>query len=506
MGKYADLYSDHMTKKDIAKKKEDIYREFNGEAQDHQETKDNDMGLMSASYEGIKNLPKSAYNQVKAIYDAAAHPVQTWEGLKVIAKDIYKDQMKVALKDIGFDPEKVKFEKGSLLENIEHTPALDFIIDDMKTTYGDYEGFKKTLASDPARIAVDIGTIAVPTAKLVGGVGVAAKLPKVAAVAEKTSKVASMLDPVTAALAGVKVGVGEVSKLTGKVLRGTKPTAMYKSAAKMSTTLDEAERTRLAQIALDNEIVPTLKGLAKIDEKIGKIDAKIAEMISAAAETGKKMKLDELFKDLNGLIEERRLSTTGLQDEKTISRIKQSIKNANEKIGRDKLTPEEAQKFKQTVYKDLSGYYESMKNSSASIQAQKLTARAAKEFLEDIIPDIKMLNKQDGDLLALREAIKRPVSRISNRDVFGQLGMVSKTGTGALIGHAIGGADSVALATSAGLILGVLDDPLVKTKLAIVLNKMQKKGLDINEKNAFVRLMLEESARSLEKDDKTVEE
>ena len=453
--------------------------------------KETDLPLSEALATGAKNLPKSALKQVSSIWEAISKPGQTWEGVKSLSKDIYKNQMTVALEDMGFDPAKIKFEEGSLLDHIEKTPALDIVVDELQKTYGSYEGFKEAVSKDPARILMDIGTIAAPAAKGVEAAAMASKLPGVAKVAGAVSKGAALTEPITAATAGAKQALSGVSKLTGQAFKSLTPTGLYKSATKMSTVLSEAERTHLADVALEAGIMPTIKGLEKIDGKITKIDETIAGMIDETNLTGNQMPLGELFKEFKDLKSKRTLSASGLKDARAIDRVRKEILKANAKIKRGKLTPKETQQLKQTIYKDISNHYNKMKNSSANISAQKAVARGAKKYLESILPEIKNLNKADADLINLKNALDRPVSRIANRDIIG-LGMASKAGGGGVVGGMVGGPEVAAAAAASGVIFGILDDPIVKSKIAIVLDKLQKQGVDIPNDRAIKRLLAEQ--------------
>jgi len=450
------------------------------------------LSMGEALKEGVKAFPSSAKNQITSFFDAITSPAKTWQGVKALSKDIYKNQMEVALKDMGFDPEKVKFEEGSILEHIEKTPVLDTVVDDLEKTYGSYEGFKEAIAKDPARIMTDISTLLVPTAKIAEGAALAAKLPAVAKVAEKVARGAALTEPITAAATTAKQVVKTTSKLTGKAFPSLTPTGLFESATKMSTKIPQKERVRLANVALESGIMPTMKGLNKIDDKIAKIDNTIADMIDKADTTGKKMPLGKLFKEFKKLKEERLLSTKAKEGVRAINKIRKSMLEANAKIGRGKLTPKEVQTLKKTVYKDLQGAYENIKNSTASIKAQKAVARSAKEYLEELLPEIKQLNKTDSDLIKLRSALEAPASRIRNHQLMG-IGSGIKIGTGAGVGAAAGSPELTALLTGLATAQSIFDHPMVKSKLAIVLDKLQKQGVEISDSRA-IKLMLAEKA------------
>ena len=106
-------------------------------------------------------------------------------------------------------------------------------------------------------------------------------------------------------------------------------------------------------------------------------------------------------------------------------------------------------------------------------------ARAAKEALEEIIPEIKLLNATEGALIDLQTHIERASARITNRDLLG-IGMPIKGTMGGVVGGYPG--------ATAGLALGLLDTPIVKSKIAIVLNRLKKQGIKVVPSAAIGRL------------------
>lgn len=451
-----------------------------------------EISLGEALKEGVKSFPSSAKKQITSLFEAITSPAKTWQGVKALSKDIYKNQMEVALSDMGFDPEKIQFEEGSILEHIEQTPALNAVVDDLEKTYGSYEGFKQAIAKDPARIMADISTLLVPSAKIVEGAATVAQLPTIAKAAGTVAKGAALTEPITAATAGAKQTARITSKLVGKAFDSLTPTGLYESAAKISTKIPQKERKRLINVALESDIMPTLDGLNKIEKKIETIDSTIADMIDTATATGKKMPMGKLFKEFKKLKEDRLLSTTAKESIRSINKVRKSMLEANAKIGRGRLTPKEVQKLKQTIYKDLRGAYENMKNSTASVKAQKAVAKSAKDYLEVLLPEIKLLNKTDGDLIKLRGALEGPASRIRNHQLIG-IGAGIKIGGGATTGGMIGGPETAALLSGIAAVQTVFDHPMVKSKLAIVLDKLQKQGVNIPTDRA-IKLMLTEKA------------
>lgn len=425
---------------------------------------------------GAKAFPASSKKQLTDLYKMVTNPGQTWEGLKTVAKDVYKNQMEVALKDMGFDPSAIKFKEGALLENIEQTPALDMVIDDYKKIYGSgYGEFKRAFAKDPARIMVELGSVLFPAAKGAQASAISKGLPTVAKVTGAIAEGAALTEPITQ----ITKAVAPVSKLIGAPMKflgeKVKPTKLYQSAAKMSTVISEADRAKLVQTALDEGILPNLEGLDKIDGIIANLDNKIAEVIETAQTKNIKMPVDEIFKDFEKLEEIYKLSGKASESISALNQLKKSFRKANADM--EHLTPKKAQQFKQRIYKDLRSYYEAVQSSPASVEGQKAMARASKEFLEGIAPEIKGMNKRDGAMIALRNAIEKPASRIQSRSIMG-LGMGVKTGVGTTIGHTLG---SPQAGVVAGIAFAILTDPIVQSKIAITLNKSIRQGKKMSE-------------------------
>jgi len=81
----------------------------------------------------------------------------------------------------------------------------------------------------------------------------------------------------------------------------------------------------------------------------------------------------------------------------------------------------------------------------------------------------------------LMDALEQPIGRISNRDMTG-IGVPIKTGVGGMIGEGLGSAMGVpglgtAAGTALGGIWGVIDSPVIKSRLAIQLNKIKNSPL-----------------------------
>lgn len=352
----------------------------------------------------------------------------------------------------------------------------------IKERFGSPGAFKKSLIEDPVGVVADIAGLVTGAGAAVRGVGAVSKVKKISDLGRTITKAGVALEPTTLAR---KTAAG----LARPFIPPNLPSKLYQSAAKFSTTLSQQQRKAITNTALDNEIMPTLKGLEKIRGGINDLNGQITQLIDDAMETGRKIPVEDLFKDFAKLKEEAILSGKPISNQRAIDRIRKEITDANKQIERGALTPKEAQQLKQKIYKDNEEYYSRVKDSPASVQAQKAVATQAKDFLEDVFPEIKQLNQKEGALIELRKALDRPVDRISNRDLLG---------IGIPIKGTVGGVAAGTPGIVAGLALGLLDSPLVKSKLAIVLQRVRRQGIQISPTSGFVALGLFQAGRAKE--------
>jgi len=413
-----------------------------------------DLGWGEALASAFMNIPESTVKFASDMYQAVRHPIKTGRAMgQVFAGGVQKLTP-------GEQPEE---------------PYFDALVDFMKSRYGSIDDFKKTISEDPVGVVADIATVMIPAGGAVKGAGAAAKAAKLTGTGRALTAAGGAISKAGAAAEPIGAAVRGASKLIPKKA----PRNMYLSSAKFGTTIPREDRLKMAQLALDESIMPTVKGLDKLRDKIDNLNTEIAAKIDAAVDSGERIPVDKLFKHFDELKEKYSLSGKPMTNLRAIDRVKKEIKKAQELYGRDELTPKQAQKIKQQIYRDLESHYSSVKESPAAAQAQKAVARAAKESIEEIIPEIKELNRTDGALIQLRHSIERSAARIANRDLIG-IGTPIKATMGGVAGG-YGGAIG-------GTVLGILDTPQVKARLSIVLNKLKKKGVLADPKAAMARL------------------
>ncbi len=109
---------------------------------------------------------------------------------------------------------------------------------------------------------------------------------------------------------------------------------------------------------------------------------------------------------------------------------------------------------------------------TAKVSTEMELERAIMEDLKEALPELKTLNPQESKALGLLPELRRALGRRKNWE----MGTGIQAGAGAVVGGAIGslfgmGQES---AGAAAIIAAALRDPMVKSKLAIALNRVQK--------------------------------
>lgn len=272
-----------------------------------------------------------------------------------------------------------------------------------------------------------------------------------------------------AAGAAVKSVAPTAVNAAGRVaLLGKTPEAAYESALKPSTVIPQAQRAAIVQTGLDNAIPISKSGLEKIGDRIDTLNQAIKDQISSdptrtidpnavatRADTAKAKFANQVNAqpDLNAIEASKQqfLNEQG------------AIPQAG--IGAPPMNAADAQAMKQGTYRVLNGKFG--EQGSASVEAQKALARGLKEEIASQFPEISNLNASESRLLDLQPILERAVNRISNHQLIG-------------IGTPVAGAAAQAVTGSGGVgavasvLKAVLDNPTIKSRLAIAVSKGSK--------------------------------
>lgn len=264
-----------------------------------------------------------------------------------------------------------------------------------------------------------------------------------------TGLAAQVLGPKIAETAPVKSTFGRL------LLLGKTPEAAYESSLKPSTTLGADQRTQLTQTGLKEGIPVSQKGLEKLGGLIDDVNNQIADKIQSNPNA-----------PINKFKVASRLNATAQKFSNQVS--PSSDLNAISDVGNDfldtapgEIPASQAQSMKQGTYRALGDKaYGELKGSS--IEAQKSLARGLKDELAVQFPELNDLNARDGRLLDLQDSLERAVGRIGNHQLMG-------IGTPIAAGAVKAVSGSGKLGAIAGVMKAVLDNPNVKSHLAIAI-------------------------------------
>jgi len=268
-----------------------------------------------------------------------------------------------------------------------------------------------------------------------------------------------------AKLAPKILGAG-VSGAGRAALLGKTPEGAYESALKPSTTLSQADRSGIVQTGLQNEIPISKAGLEKLGDRIDTLNDAIKNEIASDPTRPIDPNKVATRADLAKAKFANQVNASG--DLNAIDASRQQFlqeQGATNGQPAPDMAAAKAQAMKQGTYRVLAGKYG--EQGSASVEAQKALARGLKEEIATQFPEISKLNAAESKLLDLQPILERAVNRISNHQLIG-------------IGTPVAGAAAKAVTGSsgigaiAGVMKAVLDNPAVKSRLAIAVSKAQK--------------------------------
>ena len=401
-------------------------------------------------FKAIKNTPSSAYQFAANIYDALRHPVDTANALYKTAKGGVEKVIPNLPEITGTKPDAEHFDK---------------MVEFFKERYGGEDQLRNTIETDPVGFLADVSSVLSGAgATVMGGASIAKTvMPSTAKVAESASTIGrgiselgALSDPLSMAIQGPANLIGKTIPKTGKL----SPEALYESAIKPSTTLSKEERMTRVTTALENNILPTQKGLDKIRSLISGIDDEVSNIIKTGPYKGNPINTDAVVKYLDELKDFAKKTVNPQDALEDIAKVEQKFLEAKGTA----MSVEDAHILKKNTYTELNKFYDKF-TRNATIEAKKALARGLKEEVYALYPELRSMGKKEGALIALEESIERASSRISNRDIIG-LGIPMKGAAGGIVGGAPG-----AIATTA---IGILDTPIVKSALAQALYKARQ--------------------------------
>jgi hypothetical protein len=366
-----------------------------------------------------QNLLPSAAKMGGDIWNAVTNPVETVKGAGNILAGVIKTGA-----------------TGQLSPELH--PLVQFYAD----RYGGLDNLKNTVANDPTGFLADISTF-------LTGAGGATK----SGVLKTAAKVA---DPIAAP--------GNLFRQAARAIPEKIPVRIYESAIKPSTTLSDAERSRIALTGLREGIAPTRGGLNKIRSTVDELNNQISGQIASGAQAGETVNAYDVAKRLQSPAD---FYGNTVNPNKPIADIKAAGDEFIAAHGPE-IPIDKAQKIKQNTYVANRKRYGEL--SSASNEAQKNLARGIKEEIVAKHPELSALNAREGSLLELDDAIQSAVNRIYNKELFPTSSIWTGLAAGSVTGN-VGAGIETFIARAA------LENATVKSKLAIALNNARKGGI-----------------------------
>jgi hypothetical protein len=305
------------------------------------------------------------------------------------------------------------------------------------------------MAAAPLATALSVG----------GGIG-GAKVARAGAEAVGATPDQADLAADVGGFAGGYAG-SKIPMVGGKaLLLGKTPAEAYQSALKPSFAgpISKVKNIQnIVQTGLKNEIPVSKAGAEKLSDLIEDLQDKVSQEIGSGQ--GKTI---NPFKVASRLSDTANKFSTQVNPEADLSAISESgnefLRNNNQPI-----PAAEAQAMKVGTYQQLKGKaYGELK--SATIESQKALARGIKEELAAQFPELATLNAKEGSMYDLQPVLEKAIQRQSNHQIIG-------IGTPIAAGAAKAVTGSSGASAVVGALKAIVDNPIVKSRLAIALDK-----------------------------------
>jgi hypothetical protein len=139
------------------------------------------------------------------------------------------------------------------------------------------------------------------------------------------------------------------------------------------------------------------------------------------------------------------------------------------------LSYQQAQAVRAATSRKLGSKAYQAEHPSVKIETEREIERGIMDDLKEALPELKDLNPKEAKALGLLPELRRALGRTRNWEVWSGIVGGSAAMVGGAVGTALGGGTVGAEAASASAIIALaLRDPVVKSKLAIALNRTQQ--------------------------------
>lgn len=277
---------------------------------------------------------------------------------------------------------------------------------------------------------------------------------------------AAAMPVAVAATEGAMRGIPTLAKKS--LLLGRSSEEAYQSALKPSVAVSPARVERVVQTGLREGIPVSVEGVAKLSSLIDDLNDKITAQIQS--DPTRPIKTMDVAQRVDPLKAKFAQQVNPSADLQSIDAAKEEfIQSRTEPpasgIGPSNLkdiTAAEAQAMKTGTYRQLrSKAYGEMK--TATVEAQKALARGLKEELANAFPELADPNARESQLLDLQKLLEKAVQRQANHQLIG-------IGTPVMTGATKAVTGSSGAAAVVGALKAVVDNPSIKSRLAIALS------------------------------------
>ena len=250
---------------------------------------------------------------------------------------------------------------------------------------------------------------------------------------------------------------GNLPSVGGRaLLLGKTPEEAYQSALKPSTRIPPTKVASMVDTGIQNKIPVSKAGAEKLESLLEDLQDKVtAEIGSGQGKTINPAAVAQRADAVKARFANQVNPTGDLQ---AIEDSKQEFLANNP----NPIPAADAQAMKQGTYQQLKGKaYGELK--SASIEAQKALARGLKEELVTQFPELKNLNAAESKIFDLQPVLEKAIQRQGNHQLMG-------IGTPIATGAAKAVTGSTGMAAAVGALKAIVDNPVVKSHLAIALS------------------------------------
>jgi hypothetical protein len=415
----------------------------------------------------VSNAFSSAGKFASDVGGAIAHPINT-------------------LKAIGSIPVGLAEKAGIPVPapgpgEVDSAKSLDALVNHYKQRYGSWDGFTHALYTDPVGVSADVATLASGVGAAGKGVQLAAdaaKFGKVADVAGTVAKAGDAVSAVTDPLRVATSAAGGALKVADKVAPAASD-ALRRSALKggYTITADPAKVADAATAMREQGIPLSEAGSAKISTALNDLQQAKLGKTSAGAAGGLAVDPARVQLPLDDVRTKYANQVNPTADLKQIDKVADTFRQNNP----GPIPLDHAEALKEGTYKVNNYGPPAAKNTVATADAEKALASGLREELEYHMPELKGLNEQQAKLMNLQGILDKAVTKYTNSGGFlGSIKGSLNTGASKTIGMISGGALASGHAAvgaaggAADLMMAVLSDPVVKSRLATAIDLASK--------------------------------